>query len=479
MKIYTSIIDISQPTLKRFWVAPHSDFKIGVKIAKSRVPAENEFTVASGSTELVADDDKVNGFTVFTISSGDEGFVEYTVTVDGVAEKFKILQIVTDSTVYEVDERGGDMSQYATKNWVEAEISGFVTEDDLSDYAKAEDLTAYATTDSLTAYATNASLTAYATKAELTDYVENTDLTAYYTKSETSSATELADAFAGAGGGGVTEQQAEAIAKNAVDEAFWSDNTVLSGTYDNDEPFYYVINAKDGRTTAYYSNTGTTTKTLVVGTLSAGMITASGLRSVDVGVAVTDISADAFFNNNNIYALSLPRSLSSIGSRAFYNCAIKDLVVPGSVLSIGNSAFTGNSLSSFTIENGVKTIDEKAFSKAIKDMDLLAIPDSVTSIGNYAFNNNGALSVVIGDGVTTIGEYAFYYNKGFSDPGMRTTTIVVGSSVTSIGQNCFKEADGNSTLTSIMFKGKTIAQVQAMANYPWGASTSIIHGELG
>ena len=118
MKIYTSIIDIAQPALKRFWVAPHSDFKIGVKIAKSGAPAENEFTVASGSTELIADEDKVNGFTVFTISSGDEGFVEYTVTVGGVAEKFKILQIVTDSTVYEVDERGGDMSQYATKNWV-------------------------------------------------------------------------------------------------------------------------------------------------------------------------------------------------------------------------------------------------------------------------------------------------------------------------------------------------------------------------
>ena len=85
------------------------------------------------------------------------------------------MQIISDSTVFDIDERGGDMSQYATKNWVESEISGFIEED---------------------------ALTAYATKDELTAYAETTDLTAYYTKSETSSATELADAFAGAGGGG-------------------------------------------------------------------------------------------------------------------------------------------------------------------------------------------------------------------------------------------------------------------------------------
>ena len=87
------------------------------------------------------------------------------------------MQIISDSTVFDIDERGGDMSQYATKNWVESEISGFIEED---------------------------ALTAYATKDELTAYAETTDLTAYYTKSETSSATELADAFAGAGGGAIS-----------------------------------------------------------------------------------------------------------------------------------------------------------------------------------------------------------------------------------------------------------------------------------
>ena len=58
----------------------------------------------------------------------------------------------------------------------------------MSDFVTAEDLTAYATVEELTAYAT---------KAELTGYVEITDLSDYYTKSETSSATEIGTALEG------------------------------------------------------------------------------------------------------------------------------------------------------------------------------------------------------------------------------------------------------------------------------------------
>ena len=134
MKIYTNTVDIAQPVLKRFWVAPHSDFKLGVKIVNNGAEVESEFTVKAGGAALTADEDKVDGFTVYTLSSSGTGFVEYTVEVDGVAEKQKIVQIVTDSTVFEVGGTGGggDLSEYAKKTWVEAEISGFVTEDDLS-----------------------------------------------------------------------------------------------------------------------------------------------------------------------------------------------------------------------------------------------------------------------------------------------------------------------------------------------------------
>ena len=117
----------------------------------------------SGSIELTPDKDKIDNFTLYTIKSNDTGFVEYTIEVEGVAEKLKLMQIVTDSTVFEIDASSGDVpADVATQTWVNSQISNFVDED---------------------------ALTAYATKDELTSYVENSELTSYYTKSETSSAT--------------------------------------------------------------------------------------------------------------------------------------------------------------------------------------------------------------------------------------------------------------------------------------------------
>lgn len=184
MRVYTNTFDLSRPSPRRFWVAPFSEFKIGVKILADGQISDKDFTLKAGSVEFTPDADKIDNFTLFTIKSNDTGFVEYTVEVEGVAEKLKLVQIVTDSTVFEIDASGGDVpADVATQTWVNSQISDFVDED------------------ALTAYATKGELTAYAETADLTAYAEKTDLTAYYTKSETSSATELADAFANVGGG--------------------------------------------------------------------------------------------------------------------------------------------------------------------------------------------------------------------------------------------------------------------------------------
>ena len=169
MKIYTQTYDLAKASPHRFWVAPFSEFKIGIKILEKDQISDKNFTVKTGSIELTPDKDKIDNFTLYTIKSNDTGFVEYTIEVEGVAEKLKLMQIVTDSTVFEIDANSGDVpADVATQTWVNSQISNFVDED---------------------------ALTAYATKDQLTSYVENSDLTAYYTKSETSSATQLDGQF--------------------------------------------------------------------------------------------------------------------------------------------------------------------------------------------------------------------------------------------------------------------------------------------
>ena len=128
MKIYTQTFDLTRPAPHRFWVAPNSDFKIGVKIVNGTEPSTATFAVKNGAVGLEPDEDKIDGFTTYTIKSGTDGFVEYTVEVEGVTEKFKILQIVTDSTVFDIDMVGGSLPpDVATRGWVESQISSFVT----------------------------------------------------------------------------------------------------------------------------------------------------------------------------------------------------------------------------------------------------------------------------------------------------------------------------------------------------------------
>lgn len=97
------------------------------------------------------------------------------------------------------------------------------------------------------------------------------------------------------------------------------------------------------------------------------------------------------------------------------------------------------------------------------------IGSSIDEIGDRAFRGMEFLmGVEIPTTVTAIGTDAFAGAEGMTD-------IEIPSSVSSIGSDAFF---GCNTLSSVMFEGKTLEQVQAMAYYPWGITdTSIIHAD--
>ena len=69
------------------------------------------------------------------------------------------------------------------------------------------------------------------------------------------------------------------------------------------------------------------------------------------------------------------------------------------------------------------------------------------------------------EGLLTIGQGVF------GECDIRNLTIP--ASVTSVGYLAFHD---NTNMESLTFLGKTLEQVQAMDNYPWGITdTSIIH----
>lgn len=99
MKVYTQTFDLAMPSPKKFMVAPYSDFAIGIKIVNNGQPVDSDFTVANDNGELTAESDKVAGFTIYNVSSGETNEVKYTITCNG--QTFGLTQVVTNSTVFE------------------------------------------------------------------------------------------------------------------------------------------------------------------------------------------------------------------------------------------------------------------------------------------------------------------------------------------------------------------------------------------
>ena len=110
------------------------------------------------------------------------------------------------------------------------------------------------------------------------------------------------------------------------------------------------------------------------------------------------VATKQFYSRSTSYATNstyyIPGSLKSVtitGGNilygAFCNCkGLTSITIPDSVTSIGSSAFSGcTGLASITIPNSVMSIDNLAFF-GCTSLTSITIPDSVTSMGSQVFN---------------------------------------------------------------------------------------------
>lgn len=121
-------------------------------------------------------------------------------------------------------------------------------------------------------------------------------------------------------------------------------------------------------------------------------------------------SIGSFSGCTNLTSISIPDSVTSIGSNAFEDCSgLTSITIPDSVTNIGDSAFSGcTGLMSITIPDSVTSINASAFRDCSK-LTSFTIPNSVTSIGKSAFYGCSSLTTVtIGNSVTSIGDSSFF-----------------------------------------------------------------------
>ena len=150
------------------------------------------------------------------------------------------------------------------------------------------------------------------------------------------------------------------------------------------------------------------------------------------GKAVTAIPAYAFSNKIKLKYITIPKSITEIGSKAFYNTPWLGLKARDNPLVTVNSILVdaAKCKGDIVIPSDITSISQYAFSQN-SQITSVVIPETITKIENGTFSGCSALkSVTFPSSIQSIGSTAFYKCKGL-------TEITIPKSVSAIENNAF------------------------------------------
>lgn len=111
---------------------------------------------------------------------------------------------------------------------------------------------------------------------------------------------------------------------------------------------------------------------------------------------------------------------------------VKEVIIPEGVLSIGIYTFQNSGIEKITLPKSLISIGYKAFWKCER-LETAAIPENVKIVGGRAFGESGLKEVYLPEGLESIGSYAF--------DSTHIKQIYIPDTVTEIGNDAFKETE--------------------------------------
>lgn len=141
------------------------------------------------------------------------------------------------------------------------------------------------------------------------------------------------------------------------------------------------------------------------------------------------------FANKNITNLSLPKTITRIGTAAFFTNKLQKVNIPNNVDVIGPQAFRNNLISYLSLPDNLRTIGQWAFHG--NSLTEINIPKSVTSLGDGAFTKN----LVSGEQVFIYGrnsDGSINYTRLISYAGRVATGTKIPETVTHVGTSAYE-----------------------------------------
>ena len=226
-----------------------------------------------------------------------------------------------------------------------------------------------------------------------------------------------------------------------------------------------AVRAQYTYTTNHFPDENTLTITAYTGAVSV----------VDIppsigGKTVTIIGDMAFYNLTNLYEVTIPDSVTQIGTSAFDSCyRLASVTLGNGITNIGDGAFFGcTDLLSVTIPDSVTRIGEGAFDSCW-GLASVALGNGVINIEGMAFEYcTNLLAVTIPDNVAQIGEDAFNYCS-------QLAAVTLGNGVTNIGENAFRSCTRLATILVADDNAAFPASVLTLAHHAVTGRSSFCH----